>query len=203
MERVASGGRRSPRPRRSPSPASPPCSRVDRLVDGAGDFSEFFEWQKKMQAKAREERLATEECRRLQGKLSHEEAVLARLQVLQGNKQKAAQKKEEVTPPQGAAGGPSHPQGLWGCGWQRAWLLLWSLACRLTSGHFLLRPIEWPWSLSLSRHLLRGSEAFGQRLWSHRRGQLVHTSMCEGRPEVLAGASGRLTHSHVLSHRRV
>ncbi|XP_036083237.1 cilia- and flagella-associated protein 99 [Rousettus aegyptiacus] len=70
--------------------------RVDRLVDGAGDFSEFFEWQKKMQAKAREERLAAEECRRLQGKLSHEEAVLARLQVLQGNKQKAAQKKEEM-----------------------------------------------------------------------------------------------------------
>lgn len=111
MERVASGGRRSPRPRRSPSPASPPCSRVDRLVDGAGDFSEFFEWQKKMQAKAREERLAAEECRRLQGKLSHEEAVLARLQVLQGNKQKAAQKKEEVTLPQGAAGGRSTPKG--------------------------------------------------------------------------------------------
>ncbi|XP_039693927.1 cilia- and flagella-associated protein 99 [Pteropus medius] len=70
--------------------------RVDKLVDGAGDFSEFFEWQKKMQAKDREERLAAEACRRLQGKLSHEEAVLARLQVLQENKQKADQKKEET-----------------------------------------------------------------------------------------------------------
>ncbi|XP_058402560.1 cilia- and flagella-associated protein 99 [Diceros bicornis minor] len=70
--------------------------RVDQLVDGAGDFSEFLEWQKKMQAKAREEQLAAGECRRLQGKLSHEEAVLARQHLVQENKQKADQKKEET-----------------------------------------------------------------------------------------------------------
>ncbi|XP_057560644.1 cilia- and flagella-associated protein 99 [Hippopotamus amphibius kiboko] len=70
--------------------------RVDKLVDGAGDFSEFLAWQRKMQAKDREERLAAEECRRLQGKLSHEEAVLARQQVVQEKKQKADQKKEET-----------------------------------------------------------------------------------------------------------
>nr|XP_036847991.1 cilia- and flagella-associated protein 99 isoform X5 [Manis javanica] len=71
--------------------------RVDRLVDGAGDFSEFLEWQKKMQAKDREEQLAAGECRRLLGKLSHEEAALARQHLVRGNKQKADQKKEEMT----------------------------------------------------------------------------------------------------------
>ncbi|KAF7469046.1 cilia- and flagella-associated protein 99 [Marmota monax] len=70
--------------------------RVDKLVDGAGDFSEFLEWQKKMQAKAQEEQLAAGECRRLQGKLSHEEAILARQNLIQENKQKADQKKEET-----------------------------------------------------------------------------------------------------------
>uniref|UniRef100_A0A8C0Q9W0 Cilia and flagella associated protein 99 n=2 Tax=Canis lupus familiaris TaxID=9615 RepID=A0A8C0Q9W0_CANLF len=71
--------------------------RVDKLVDGAGDFSEFLEWQKKMQAKDQEEALAAGECRRLQGKLSREEAILARQLLRQGNKQKADQKKEEQT----------------------------------------------------------------------------------------------------------
>ncbi|XP_049997318.1 cilia- and flagella-associated protein 99 isoform X3 [Alexandromys fortis] len=70
--------------------------RVDKLVDGAGDFSEFLEWQKKMLAKDLEEQLAASECRRLQGKLSHEEAILARQNLIQENKQKADQKKEET-----------------------------------------------------------------------------------------------------------
>nr|XP_042141744.1 cilia- and flagella-associated protein 99 isoform X4 [Peromyscus maniculatus bairdii]XP_042141745.1 cilia- and flagella-associated protein 99 isoform X4 [Peromyscus maniculatus bairdii] len=70
--------------------------RVDKLVDGAGDFSEFLEWQKKMQAKDLEEQLAACECRRLQGKLSHEEAILARQNLIQENKLKADQKKEET-----------------------------------------------------------------------------------------------------------
>ncbi|KAM5283805.1 cilia- and flagella-associated protein 99 isoform 6-T6 [Hipposideros larvatus] len=69
--------------------------RVEKLVDGARDFSEFLEWQKKMQAKDRQEQQAAGECRRLQGQLSHEEAVLARQRLLQDNKQKADQKKEE------------------------------------------------------------------------------------------------------------
>ncbi|XP_032348634.1 cilia- and flagella-associated protein 99 isoform X4 [Camelus ferus] len=70
--------------------------RVDRLVDGAGDFSGFLEWQKKMQAKDQAEQLAAGQCRRLQGKLSHEEAVLARQQVVQEKKQKADRKKAET-----------------------------------------------------------------------------------------------------------
>lgn len=78
---------------------------MEKLIDGARDFSEFLEWQKKMQAKDRQEQQAAGECRRLQGKLSHEEAALARQRLLQENKQKADQKKEEVTwRPCGAAG---------------------------------------------------------------------------------------------------
>ncbi|XP_025145354.3 cilia- and flagella-associated protein 99 [Bubalus bubalis] len=70
--------------------------RVDRLVDGAGDFSEFLEWQRQMQAKDREEQLAAGEVRRLQGKLSHEEAVLARQQVAREKRRMAELKKEET-----------------------------------------------------------------------------------------------------------
>ncbi|GAB1289561.1 Cilia and flagella-associated protein 99 [Apodemus speciosus] len=70
-------------------------TRIDKLVDGAGDFSVFLEWQKKMQAKDLEEQLAAGECRRLQGKLSHEEAILARKTLMQENKQKADRQKEE------------------------------------------------------------------------------------------------------------
>ncbi|KAB1282756.1 Cilia- and flagella-associated protein 99 [Camelus dromedarius] len=79
----------------SPCPL-PSLPRVDRLVDGAGDFSGFLEWQKKMQAKDQAEQLAAGQCRRLQGKLSHEEAVLARQQVVQEKKQKADRKKAET-----------------------------------------------------------------------------------------------------------
>ena len=49
-----------------------------------------------MLAKDLEEQLAASECRRLKGKLSHEEAILARQNLIQENKQKADQKKEEV-----------------------------------------------------------------------------------------------------------
>ncbi|XP_069450999.1 cilia- and flagella-associated protein 99 isoform X2 [Ovis canadensis] len=70
--------------------------RVDRLVDGAGDFSEFLEWQRRMQAKDREEQLAAGEVRRLRGKLSHEEAALARQQVAREKRRTAELKKEET-----------------------------------------------------------------------------------------------------------
>ncbi|XP_004617516.3 cilia- and flagella-associated protein 99 [Sorex araneus] len=70
--------------------------RVDKLVDGAGDFSEFFKWQKAMKAQDQEEWRAAEECRRLRGKLSREEALLARQHLVQENRRKAEQKKEET-----------------------------------------------------------------------------------------------------------
>ncbi|KAM6313447.1 cilia- and flagella-associated protein 99 [Aegotheles albertisi] len=69
--------------------------RIDNLLQGAGDPSEFLEWQKQMRGKDLEEQLAEIECRRLQGKLSHEEAVLAHQNVIQENKKKADLIREE------------------------------------------------------------------------------------------------------------
>ncbi|CAN2388432.1 Cilia and flagella associated protein 99 [Pristimantis euphronides] len=71
-------------------------SRIEKLVDGARDPSEFLEWQRQMQAKDLERQLADIECRRLEGKLSREEAVLARQNLIQENKKKALMKKEET-----------------------------------------------------------------------------------------------------------
>ncbi|NXO06551.1 CFA99 protein, partial [Oriolus oriolus] len=69
--------------------------RIENLQQGAGDPSEFLEWQKQMRGKDLEEQLAEIECRRLQGKLSHEEAVLAHQNVIQENKKKADLLREE------------------------------------------------------------------------------------------------------------
>ncbi|NWS04286.1 CFA99 protein, partial [Motacilla alba] len=69
--------------------------RVENLQQGAGDPSEFLEWQKQMRGKDLEEQLAEIECRRLQGKLSYEEAVLAHQNVTQENKKKACLLREE------------------------------------------------------------------------------------------------------------
>ncbi|XP_068260083.1 cilia- and flagella-associated protein 99 [Nyctibius grandis] len=69
--------------------------RIENLVQGAGDPSEFLEWQKQMRGRDLEEQLAEIECRRLQGKLSHEEAVLAHQNVIQENKKKADLMREE------------------------------------------------------------------------------------------------------------
>lgn len=65
-------------------------------MDGARDPSEFLEWQRQMREKDLEQQLAEIECRRLEGKLSREEAVLARQNLIQENKKKAVMKKEEV-----------------------------------------------------------------------------------------------------------
>ncbi|XP_009469471.1 PREDICTED: cilia and flagella associated protein 99 [Nipponia nippon] len=69
--------------------------RIENLLRGAGDPSEFLEWQKQMRGKDLEEQLTEIECRRLQGKLSHEEAVLAHQNVTQENKKKADLMREE------------------------------------------------------------------------------------------------------------
>ncbi|NWV86211.1 CFA99 protein, partial [Dasyornis broadbenti] len=69
--------------------------RIENLQEGAGDPSEFLKWQKQMREKDLEEQLAEIECRRLQGKLSYEEAVLARQNVIQENKKKADLLREE------------------------------------------------------------------------------------------------------------
>ncbi|NXI29129.1 CFA99 protein, partial [Sterrhoptilus dennistouni] len=69
--------------------------RIENLQQGAGDPSEFLEWQKQMRGKDLEEQLTEIECRRLQGKLSYEEAVLAHQNVIQENKKKADLLREE------------------------------------------------------------------------------------------------------------
>ncbi|XP_054247650.1 cilia- and flagella-associated protein 99 [Indicator indicator] len=69
--------------------------RIENLLEGTGDPSEFLEWQKQMREKDLEEQLAEIECRRLQGKLSYEEAVLAHQNVIQENKKKADLMREE------------------------------------------------------------------------------------------------------------
>ncbi|XP_065592236.1 cilia- and flagella-associated protein 99 [Cyrtonyx montezumae] len=69
--------------------------RIENLLQGTGDTSEFLEWQKQMRGKDLEEQLAEIEYRRLQGKLSHEEAVLAHQNVIQENKKKADLMREE------------------------------------------------------------------------------------------------------------
>ncbi|NWU95344.1 CFA99 protein, partial [Upupa epops] len=69
--------------------------RIENLLQGAGDSSEYLAWQNQMRGRDLEEQLVEIECRRLQGKLSHEEAVLAHQNVIQENKKKADLMREE------------------------------------------------------------------------------------------------------------
>lgn len=70
--------------------------RLENLEAGAKDKSEFEKWQGEMKRKDLEAELADIEKRRLEGKLSHEEAILARQNIIQENKQRVAEIKEEV-----------------------------------------------------------------------------------------------------------
>nr|XP_015195409.1 PREDICTED: cilia- and flagella-associated protein 99-like isoform X1 [Lepisosteus oculatus] len=70
--------------------------RVERLAGGAGDPSRFLQWQRAMRELDLQRQLADVERRRLEGQLSHEEAVLARHRLLQENQRKAQLKKEET-----------------------------------------------------------------------------------------------------------
>ncbi|XP_061186311.1 cilia- and flagella-associated protein 99-like isoform X2 [Saccostrea echinata] len=68
----------------------------ENLEAGAKDASDFLKWQSEMRQKDLEEELAEIERRRLQGKLSHEEAILARQDLILENKQKVRNMKEET-----------------------------------------------------------------------------------------------------------
>ncbi|XP_043918828.1 cilia- and flagella-associated protein 99 [Protopterus annectens] len=70
--------------------------RIENLLEGSRDSSKFLEWQKQMREKDMEQQLADIERRRLEGKLSYEEAVLARQKISEENKKKAVLKKEET-----------------------------------------------------------------------------------------------------------
>ncbi|XP_053407341.1 cilia- and flagella-associated protein 99-like isoform X2 [Mercenaria mercenaria] len=70
--------------------------RLENLEAGAKDKSEFEKWQNEMKRKDLEAELSDIERRRLEGKLSHEEAILARQNIIQENKQRVAEIKEET-----------------------------------------------------------------------------------------------------------
>ena len=52
--------------------------RLEKILRGERNASDFLEWQKEMQQKDMEERLVEEEQNRVMGKLSREEAILAK-----------------------------------------------------------------------------------------------------------------------------
>ncbi|XP_077992467.1 cilia- and flagella-associated protein 99-like [Glandiceps talaboti] len=70
--------------------------KLAKLESGARDASDFLKWQGTMRQKDTDEQLAEIERRRIAGKLSHEEAILARQQLIQENKQKVQEMKEEA-----------------------------------------------------------------------------------------------------------
>ncbi|XP_057199414.1 cilia- and flagella-associated protein 99 isoform X2 [Triplophysa rosa] len=70
--------------------------RLEQLSKGASEPSAFLQWQKEMKDKDLQEELAELERRRLEGRISHEEAVLARERVLERNHHKVQQTKEET-----------------------------------------------------------------------------------------------------------
>ncbi|XP_070799612.1 cilia- and flagella-associated protein 99 [Pituophis catenifer annectens] len=70
--------------------------RVEHLLQGAQDPSKFLEWQQQMRGKDLDQQLTEAECRKLQGKLSYEEAILARQYCIQEKKKNAEQKREET-----------------------------------------------------------------------------------------------------------
>ncbi len=71
-------------------------SKLEQLQAGAKDSSEFLQWQKDMRQKDFEQELADIERRRLEGLLSHEEAIIARKRAAEINREKAAIMKDEA-----------------------------------------------------------------------------------------------------------
>lgn len=70
--------------------------RLEDLEAGAKDKSEFEKWQSEMKQRDMEAELAEIEKRRIEGKLSHEEAILARQNIVEANRQRVAEIKEET-----------------------------------------------------------------------------------------------------------
>ncbi|CAM9479431.1 unnamed protein product [Lampetra planeri] len=70
--------------------------RLEELVRGARDGSEFADWQERMRQRDASEAALEEERRRLEGKLSLEEAVLARHALASQNQHKAATIKQQT-----------------------------------------------------------------------------------------------------------
>eukprot|EP00118_Oscarella_pearsei_P022390 m.258268 g.258268 ORF g.258268 m.258268 type:complete len:669 (+) comp40413_c2_seq41:4483-6489(+) len=69
--------------------------KLGELVAGGKDASEFLRWQDDNKRRKLEDELAEIERRHLIGQISHEEAILARQQLGQGNRQRVLEMKEE------------------------------------------------------------------------------------------------------------
>ncbi|XP_035850328.1 cilia- and flagella-associated protein 99 isoform X2 [Sander lucioperca] len=70
--------------------------RMESLVEGAREPSSFLQWQKEMREKDLQEELAKIERRRLEGRISYEEAAMARTRIMERNQKTAQLKKEET-----------------------------------------------------------------------------------------------------------
>ena len=70
--------------------------RLRSLESGAFDASDFMKWQSEMRRMDLEAEMAGVEERRLKGKLSHEEAILAQANLMAENQNKVAEIKEQV-----------------------------------------------------------------------------------------------------------
>lgn len=70
--------------------------RLLELEKGGRDASEFYKWQETMRKRDMEEQLADIERRRLEGKLSYEDAIMARQNLIQENQSKVAEIKQET-----------------------------------------------------------------------------------------------------------
>ncbi|KXJ14416.1 cilia- and flagella-associated protein 99 [Exaiptasia diaphana] len=70
--------------------------RLAEFEKGGRDPSEFLKWQENMRKKDMDDRLAEIEKRRLEGKLSYEEAILARQNLIKENQERVLQIKQET-----------------------------------------------------------------------------------------------------------
>ncbi|GAA6213576.1 cilia- and flagella-associated protein 99 [Lates japonicus] len=70
--------------------------RIERLMEGAREPSSFLQWQKEMREKDLQEELAKIERRHLEGRISYEEAAMARARIMERNQKTAQLKKEET-----------------------------------------------------------------------------------------------------------
>ncbi|XP_028421996.1 cilia- and flagella-associated protein 99 isoform X1 [Perca flavescens] len=70
--------------------------RMESLVEGAREPSSFHQWQKEMREKDLQEELAKIERRRLEGRISYEEAAMARTRIMERNQKTAQLQKEET-----------------------------------------------------------------------------------------------------------
>ncbi|XP_065822112.1 cilia- and flagella-associated protein 99 [Labrus bergylta] len=70
--------------------------RMERLVEGGREPSSFLHWQKEMRERDLQEELAAVERRRLEGRISYEEAAMARTHLMERNQKTAQLKKEET-----------------------------------------------------------------------------------------------------------